>query len=63
MVLDAVVERFIEHSPISVMARLGLQRALDPAWIDELFEQERSRWTAIACASWMVATCRRAKNA
>jgi hypothetical protein len=35
------VERFIEHSPISVMARLGLQRALDPAWIDELFEQER----------------------
>uniref|UniRef100_UPI003F828F9F hypothetical protein n=1 Tax=Cupriavidus ulmosensis TaxID=3065913 RepID=UPI003F828F9F len=41
MVLDAVVDRFIEHSPISVMARLGLQRALDPAWIDELFEQER----------------------
>lgn len=41
MVLDAVVERFLEHSPISVMARLGLQRALDPAWIDELFEQER----------------------
>lgn len=41
MVLDAVVERFIEHSPISVMARLGLQRALDAAWIDELFEQER----------------------
>lgn len=41
MVLDAVVERFIEHSPISVMARLGLQRALDSAWIDELFEQER----------------------
>ncbi len=41
MVLDAVVERFLELSPISVMARLGLQRALDPAWIDELFEQER----------------------
>lgn len=36
-----MVERFLEHSPISVMARLGLQRALDPAWIDELFEQER----------------------
>lgn len=30
MVLDAVMTRFIEHSPISVMARLGLQRALDP---------------------------------
>jgi len=41
VVLDAVEERFIEHSPISVMARLGLQRTLDPAWIDELFEQER----------------------
>ena len=41
MVLDAVMERLIEHSPVSVMARLGLQRALDPAWMDELFEQER----------------------
>ncbi|GAB7549671.1 hypothetical protein CS8_093830 [Cupriavidus sp. 8B] len=41
MALDAVVERLIEHSPISVMALLELQRALDPAWIDELFEQER----------------------
>lgn len=41
LVLDAVVERFIEHSPITVMARLALQRALDPEWIDALFEQER----------------------
>jgi len=30
VVLDAVVERFIEHSLIRVMARLGLQRALHP---------------------------------
>jgi IS4 transposase len=41
MVMDAVVERFIEQSPITVMARLALQRALDPAWLDALFEQER----------------------
>ena len=41
MVMDAVVERFIEQSPITVMARLALQRALEPAWLDALFEQER----------------------
>jgi IS4 transposase len=41
MVMDAVVERFIEQSPVTVMARLALQRALDPAWLDALFEQER----------------------
>lgn len=41
MVMDAVVERFIEQSPLTVMARLALQRALDPAWLDALFEQER----------------------
>ncbi|KLU24860.1 hypothetical protein EOS_17840 [Caballeronia mineralivorans PML1(12)] len=34
-----VIERFVEHSPITVMARLALQRALDPEWIDGLFEQ------------------------
>jgi IS4 transposase len=41
MVMDAVVERFIEQSPITVMARLALQRALEPAWLDALFEQHR----------------------
>jgi len=41
VVLDAVVERFLEHSPVTVMARLALQRALEPAWIDDLFEQAR----------------------
>ena len=43
MVMDAVVERFIEQSPVTVMARLALQRALDPAWLDALFEQERQQ--------------------
>lgn len=41
MVMDAVVERFAKKSPITLMARLALQRALEPAWIDALFEQHR----------------------
>jgi IS4 transposase len=40
MVMDAVVERCVKQSPVTVMARLALQRALEPAWVDELFERE-----------------------
>lgn len=40
MVMDAVVERCAKHSPVTVMARLALQRALEPAWIDAMFERE-----------------------
>ena len=40
MVMDAVVERSIVKSPVTVMARLALQRALEPAWVDELFKRE-----------------------
>ena len=43
MVLDAVVERFIKGSPVTVMARLALGRALDAQWIDALFEQHSER--------------------
>ena len=43
MALDAVMERFIEHSPVTVMARLALGRALDSQWIDEMFEQHSER--------------------
>lgn len=43
MALDAVLERFIEHSPVTVMARLALQRAIEPAWVDALFEQHAQR--------------------
>ena len=43
MALDAVLERFIEGSPVTVMARLGLGWALDARWIDELFEQHSER--------------------
>jgi IS4 transposase len=39
MVMDAIVERFVEQTPITVMARLALQRALEPAWIDAVFAQ------------------------
>jgi IS4 transposase len=43
MALDVVMERFIEHSPVTVMARLSLGRALDSQWINELFEQHSER--------------------
>ena len=40
MVMDTVISRCAEKSPLTVMARLALQRALSPAWIDDLFERE-----------------------
>lgn len=40
MVMNAVIARCAERSPVTVMARLALQRALDPAWVDEMFERE-----------------------
>lgn len=43
MAFDAVLERFIQESPVSVMARLALQRAISPEWMDSLFEQHRER--------------------
>jgi IS4 transposase len=39
MILDAVLSRFIEHSPVTVMARLALGRALEPRWLEALFEE------------------------
>jgi len=43
MILDAVLARFVEHSPITVMAQMALSRALAPAWLDALFELHRQR--------------------
>jgi IS4 transposase len=43
MALDAVLQRFMEASPVSVMARLALQRAVSAEWMDALFEQHRER--------------------
>jgi hypothetical protein len=39
-VVVAVISYCAEKSPLTVMARLTLQKALEPAWIDELFERE-----------------------
>lgn len=40
MVMDALISRCAENSPVTVMARLALQYALEPTWIDKLFERE-----------------------
>jgi IS4 transposase len=40
---DAVLERFVKESPVSVMARLVLQRAVSAEWVDSLFEEHRER--------------------
>ena len=41
MMMNAVVSHCAKISPLTLMARLALQRALDPTWVDELFERER----------------------
>jgi len=43
MMLDEIFERFATKSPITVMAHLGLDRVLDPRWLDEVFEEYRER--------------------
>lgn len=40
MFMDKVISRRAEKSPVTVMARLALERALKPAWLDELIERE-----------------------
>ena len=37
--MDVVLNRFVEKAPVAVMARLGLQRAISPDWVNEVFEQ------------------------
>ena len=39
MLLDAVLDRFIAHSPMAVAIRGAFEYALDPAHLDALFEQ------------------------
>lgn len=41
MVMDAIVEHFVKQTPITVTARVALQRALDPTWVDAVFEKHR----------------------
>ena len=37
--MDALLKRFVEQAPVAVMARLGMQRAINAAWVNEVFEQ------------------------
>ncbi len=37
--MDAMLKRFVERAPVAVMARLGLQRAIDADWVNHVFEQ------------------------
>ena len=37
--MDAMLKRFEEQAPVAVMARLGMQRAINADWVNELFEQ------------------------
>lgn len=41
--LQEVLARFEKHAPVSVMARVAMERALDARWIDEVFEAHRQR--------------------
>jgi IS4 transposase len=43
MAFDEVLERFVANSAVTVMARLALQRAISPEWMDSLFEEHRER--------------------
>ena len=36
--MDELLKRFSEQAPVAVMARLGLQRAIGPEWVDQVFE-------------------------
>jgi IS4 transposase len=40
LIAKDVLKRFSQQSPMTMMAQLGLERALDAKWIDEMFEKE-----------------------
>lgn len=41
--LKEILARFEEQGAASVMARVALERAIEPAWVDEVFEAHRRR--------------------
>jgi IS4 transposase len=43
MLMNEVIEQCAKGSPVTVMARLALQHALEPAWLDKLFERKRGK--------------------
>ncbi|CAE6854190.1 hypothetical protein R75461_07623 [Paraburkholderia nemoris] len=40
---EEVMERFEKQAPISVMARLTLEHAIAPEWVNEVFAASRQR--------------------
>jgi IS4 transposase len=46
LISKEVLERIAQYSPITLMARLAMDRAVDPKWIDEVFKREsQSQYT------------------
>ncbi len=43
IIWTSVVERFEQHAPASMMARIALEHALPARWIDEVFDEHRQR--------------------
>jgi IS4 transposase len=43
MMLKSMLARFSERSPVTVMAQVGLERALGSEWLDDLFDEFRER--------------------
>jgi IS4 transposase len=43
MALEAIMERFMQRSPVTVMVRRTLQHAVSSQWIDALFEAQRDK--------------------
>ncbi|MBD8533442.1 IS4 family transposase [Massilia sp. CFBP 13647] len=43
MLMNEIIEHCAKGSPVTVMARLALQHALKPAWLDKLFERKRGK--------------------
>lgn len=41
--MEAVLARFEQQAPVSVMARVALERTIEPGWIDKVFEDHRQR--------------------
>ena len=41
MAWSAVLDRFEQHAPASVMARAAFEHALPAGWVDEVFEAHR----------------------
>jgi len=61
--LDAIFERFVKQSPVSVMVRGLMERVFNAEQLDSLFENharsqyiglwtKRRQWRGSLCSSW-----------